>query len=88
MEGYKIQLLLLALGALLLLLALIKRTERQDPPIRIPPEFLKPGPAPEDPFRSPQVFARRMEDFGRFNTRYNETDGVLPVDELLRRSRK
>lgn len=45
----------------------------RDPrPIRIPHELLVGDVPPDDPFRSPSAMSRRLEDFGRFNTRYNE----------------
>ena len=87
MEGYKIELIIAAASLLFLLLGLIRQSSRQDPPIRIPPELLQGTTPPQDPFRSPTVFAARMEDFGRFNTRYNETDGIIPERELFRDSK-
>lgn len=50
----------------------------------LPPELLKGSHDGDDPFRKPEAMDRRLEDFGRFNVRYNETDGLVEWQTLLR----
>ncbi|MEL7467320.1 MAG: hypothetical protein AAFN27_02620 [Pseudomonadota bacterium] len=52
---------------------------------RIPPELLQGDLPPDDPFKSSDVMDKRLDDFGRFNTRYNEADGIIPGLRFFRR---
>jgi len=81
------QIILIIVAVILLgyMLAYIYRPEEKQERPRIPLELLQGDDAPDDPFRSPEAMDRRLEDFGRFNTRYNEIDGTRPIWEMIRR---
>ncbi|MEM7058704.1 MAG: hypothetical protein AAF557_14025 [Pseudomonadota bacterium] len=63
---------------LLYMLAYIYLPEDELDTRPIPPELLCDDHQVDDPFRSPDDMRQKLEDFGRFNVRYNEADGVFP----------
>ncbi|MEM7059376.1 MAG: hypothetical protein AAF557_17470 [Pseudomonadota bacterium] len=45
---------------------------------KYPPELFQNGFELEDPFKNPDLLNSRLEDFGRFDVRYGEADGLRP----------
>ena len=77
MQGWNFGLLAVAIYFVMYLIAYIRSVDHQARP-RTPPEILLHDPGHVDPFRSPEEMRKRLEDFGRFNVRYNEADGLIP----------
>ncbi|MEM6621342.1 MAG: hypothetical protein AAF674_03885 [Pseudomonadota bacterium] len=77
MEGWQIQVLIGAVFVLAAMLFYVYKPRPKAPQPRIPPELRFGNAAVADPFRDPKVLDQRLEDFGRFNVRYNEVDGIM-----------